>query len=137
MYPENFVEETLETLKLLFPNRDHNTEKWLHHNPLWEQLDKGLLNVGHFQKDDESRRLEHFTFWRDRLGLLVEAVEEVTPTSKALDAILKILDDYDKGQQWFNSSIALGAFVFAVIFSLIQCITGAMQVYKAYHPEAP
>jgi hypothetical protein len=67
------------------------------------------------------------------LVLLGEAVEEATPTSKAL---LKALKDSKRGDHWLNSWIAIVAIGLTLFFGLVQSVEGAVQVYKAYHPEA-
>jgi hypothetical protein len=96
-------------------------------------MDRGLVKCGQFRVGHRSRRLERFHFWRDRLVLLEEAVEEATPPSKAL---LKALRDSKKSDRWLNSWIAVVAIGLTHFFGLVQSVEGAVQVYKAYHPEA-
>jgi hypothetical protein len=67
------------------------------------------------------------------LVLLKEAVEEAMPPSKAL---LKALRDSKKSDRWLNSWIAIVAIGLTLFFGLVQSVEGAIQVYKAYHPEA-
>jgi hypothetical protein len=67
------------------------------------------------------------------LVLLGEAVEEATPTSKAL---LKALKDSKRGDHWLDPRIAIVAIGLTLFFGLVQSVEGAMQVYKAYHPDA-
>lgn len=133
LFPDGFIEETLDTLTLLFPDTDRGTKRWLETefrtHPLLTQMDCGLLRCGHFRSGHSSRRLERFRFWRDRLGMLREAVDEATPPSKAL---LKALRDTKQGDRWFNSWVAIVAIGLTLFFGLVQSIEGAIQVYKAY-----
>ena len=134
IFPDGLVEETLDTLALLFPDTDRKTKRWLESefrlHPMLTQMDRGLLNCGHLRDGHPSRRLERFKFWRDRLGMLREAVDEATPPSKAL---LKALRDRKKGDRWLNSWVAIVAIGLTLFFGLVQSIEGAIQVFKAYH----
>ncbi|KAF1842936.1 uncharacterized protein K460DRAFT_291120 [Cucurbitaria berberidis CBS 394.84] len=135
LYPDGLIEETLDTIALLFPDTDRKTRRWLESDfqthPLLSKLDQGLLSCGHFRAGHPSRRFERFRFWRDRLCTLREAVDDATPPSKAL---LKALRDSKNGDRWFNSWVAIVAIGLTLFFGLVQSIEGAVQVYKAYHP---
>ncbi|KAI4666198.1 uncharacterized protein J4E88_010493 [Alternaria novae-zelandiae] len=137
IFPDGLIEETLDTLALLFPESDRKTKRWLsmkgRANSAQMPIDSTLAECGRYRPGHPSRRLERFQFWRDRLVLLGEAVEEATPTSKAL---LKALKDSKKGDHWLNSWIAIVAIGLTLFFGLVQSIEGAIQVYKAYHPQA-
>jgi hypothetical protein len=87
--------------------------------------------MGSMKANHASRRLEHFTFWRERLSAMQDTVEQATPHSRAL---LKVLSDRRQGDRWLNSWVALVAIRLALFFGLVQSIEGAIQVYKAYHP---
>lgn len=67
--------------------------------------------------------------------LLGEAVEEATPTSKALLKALKELKDSKRGDHWLDPRIAIVAISLTLFFGLVQSVEGAVQVYKAYHPD--
>ena len=137
IFPHGLIEETMDTLALLFPEADRKTKRWLstkrRANPTQTPIDSILSKCGRFRPGHSSRRLERFKFWRDRLVLLGEAVEDATPTSKAL---LKALKDSKKSDHWLNSWIAIVAIGLTLFFGLVQSIEGAIQVYKAYHPQA-
>jgi hypothetical protein len=137
IFPDGLIEETLDTLALLFPESDRKTKQWLSEkgraHSAQTPVDSTLAKCGHFRQGHPSRRLERLQFWRDRLVLLEEAVEEATPTSEAL---LKALKDSKRGDHWLNSWIAIVAISLTLFFGLVQSVEGAVQVYKAYHPEA-
>jgi hypothetical protein len=136
VFPDGFVEETLDTLTILFPQTDCKTTRWLDRDfrthPLLTHMDRGLLKCGSFRAGHSARRLERFNFWRDRLCMLIEAVDESTPPSQAL---LEALRNSKNGDRWFNSWMAVVAIGLTLFFGLVQSIEGAIQVYKAYHPE--
>lgn len=136
MFPAGFVEETLDTLTLLLPGKDRKTRRWLENefanHPLQICTDRGLLQCGYFKPGHPKRCLKHYRFWGERLDALRDAVEEATPPSKAL---LKALKDRKKGDTWLNSWVAIVAIGLTLFFGLVQSIEGAIQVYKAYHPE--
>jgi hypothetical protein len=137
MFPDGLIEETLDTLTLLLPGDDAKTKRWLMDDfamhPLQTCMDPGLLRCTQFKKNDASRRLEHYRFWGERLELLREAVEEATPLTRA---VLKALKDRKKSDHWLNSWVAIVAIGLTLFFGLVQSIEGAIQVYKAYHPES-
>ncbi|KAF2855174.1 hypothetical protein T440DRAFT_464470 [Plenodomus tracheiphilus IPT5] len=132
--PPKLIDETLDTLTLLFPGNNRKSRRWLENdffrNPQSIVVDRSLMSCGYFKTGHPSRRLEHYHFWRDRLGALAEAVDDATPPTKAL---LKALRDRKKGDRWLNSWVAMVAIGLTVFFGLVQSIEGAIQVYKAYH----
>lgn len=130
------MEETLETLTLLFPNNDRKTKRWLESEfragTSAILADCRLQQLGYFKWNHACRHLKHFQYWNERLGALKEAVEEATPSSKAL---LKALGDRKNGDRWLNSWVAIVAISLTLFFGLVQSIEGAIQVYKAYRPN--
>jgi hypothetical protein len=133
----NFVQETLDTLKLLFPSMDESIERWLagecEENSSVTKIDVGLSNVGYFKASDPSRWLEHFQYWRDRLEPLHEAVERRTPKREQL---FRTLRNHKQGDSWITSWAAVVAIGLTLFFGLVQSIEGAVQVWKAYHPTS-
>jgi hypothetical protein len=136
MFQDGFIKETLDTLALLFPESDRKTKRWLSNkaraSPSSALIDRELIKCGHFPVGHRSRRLERFQFWRDRLVLLKEAVEDARPTTTVLVEALK---DSRKSERWLSSWIAIVAIGLTLFFGLVQSVEGAVQVYKAYHPE--
>ncbi|KAF3052406.1 hypothetical protein E8E11_001707 [Didymella keratinophila] len=133
LFPGGFVKETIDTLILLFPDNKKKDRQWLHQylqeSPISTPLDRGLLKTGYHGPKDPCRYLGHYTFWRDRLEILGEAVEKFTPPTQAFKRALK----NSKGEGWINSWIGVVAIVMTLFFGLVQSIEGAIQVYKAYH----
>ncbi|RDW58355.1 hypothetical protein BP5796_12285 [Coleophoma crateriformis] len=120
------VEETLNTLALLFPVGDSGTKKWYHKQNEPEELDPGVLNCGRHRGDDY-RQIGKYRFWHDRLVILKEAFDESQPNN-----VSQLWNDRREGSQWYGLWVAIGITLF---FGLVQSIEGAMQVYKAYQPS--
>jgi hypothetical protein len=137
MYPENFVQQTLATLALLFPSNNQKTKKWLMAqlptDPMFTDIDLGLLDVGWFKPGHASLRLKKYKFWRVRLEALKYAFDRATPPSTALYHALR---DPKKEDSWLNSWTAVVAIGLTLFFGLVQSVEGAVQVWKAYHPTA-
>lgn len=79
------------------------------------------------------RRIERFSFWRDRLVVLKQAYDEATPGTMS-----QWWHDRRNGPQWFAFWVAGVALVFALLalfFTVVQAVEGALQVYMAYHPN--
>lgn len=90
-------------------------------------LDKNLTKCGTL--DVKSRQIEQFEFWRDRLVILKQAYDDATPRT-----LSQWWHDSRNGVQWYTFWVAILILVLTIIFGLIQCIEGGLQVYKAYHP---
>ena len=128
IFPEGFVAETLKTLALLFPGHVAGTTTWFKKQA---KKDKDLDVTACDCKflDDESRTLQNFTYWRDRLTILKQAYDESEPTT-----IFQWWFDWRKRERWATFWVALLILFLTIFFGIIQSIEGALQVYKAYHP---
>ncbi|PVH96274.1 hypothetical protein DM02DRAFT_569914 [Periconia macrospinosa] len=133
IFPAYLAKETLQTLALLFPRYDRDTEKWLKPKLSTSgdaaRLDKELLSCDRVMPED--RRAEKFKFWREELITLKEKFDTPRPTS-----IVQFWYDRRNKVQWYTFWIAVLVLVLTVFFGLVQSLEGALQVYKAYHPMA-
>lgn len=125
IFPEGLIEETIQTLALLFPQGDKDTEKWYYKQDNPEDLDSGVLNCGYLR--DDYRQIEKYKFWHNRLVILKEAFDESQPKT-----ISQLWNDRRGGSQWYALWVAIGLTLF---FGLVQSIEGGFQVYKAYKPS--
>jgi hypothetical protein len=82
--------------------------------------------LGEHLRADE-RSLESFSYLRDRLVILKEVFDDHEPRG-----IRQFWRDDRNSVQWWTFWIALLVFLIAIV----QCIEGALQVYKAYHPSS-
>jgi hypothetical protein len=69
-------------------------------------------------------------FWRDRLVILKQAFDDAKPRT-----LRQAWADRRNPSQWYNFWVAgLLIIGFTLFLGTIQCVEGALQVYKAYHP---
>jgi hypothetical protein len=126
-FPDGFVEETLQTLALLFhsPRRDKRLKNWYRRKllALDEKPDFSILELR-----NPPRQIEDYKYWRDRLVELKEAYDSEGPRTP-----LQWWYDRRDGMQWYAIWVAV---FFTVLFGLIQSIEGAIQIYKAFRPSA-
>ncbi|KAI0020053.1 hypothetical protein F4780DRAFT_770993 [Xylariomycetidae sp. FL0641] len=118
LFPAKFVEETLQTLAILFPTGNRAVERWYRQLDSLEELDFAVFKHG-----TPARHLSHYHYWRDRLSILKDAFDEARPSTLA-----QWWTDRRDGAQWYTLWLAIG---FTIFFGLVQSIEGAIQVYKA------
>jgi hypothetical protein len=112
-------------LALLFPalpTANKGTKKWLSNFP---NIDHRVNQCGHLKTDD--RQIERFLFRHDRLVSLKQVFDEAQPKT-----LSQWWYDRRNGVQWYTFWVAILVLAFTLLFGLIQCIEGAMQVYIAY-----
>lgn len=129
LYPHGLIEETLQTLALLFPQYDKETKSWLTSlskaSP--HTIDQQLLHCGHLTLAE--RQQNQFHFWHDRLVILKQAYDESRPAT-----LSEWWHDRRNTVQWYTFWVAIVVLFLTIFFGLVQSIEGALQVYKAYHP---
>lgn len=125
IFPKGLIEETLNTLALLFPSSDKYTEQWLSKLP--EEVDNEVTKCGQLRA--EKRQIENFKFWHDRLIILKQVFDQSRPAT-----LKQWWLDRRNGVQWYTFWVAVLVLFLTVFFGIIQSIEGALQVYKAYYP---
>lgn len=128
LFPEGFIDETLQTLALLFPQNDwhEDTNLWYRRNlaPKVEDADEGVLSV---PQSSTVLEIGGYRYWHDRLVRLKLKYDQAKPRT-----LRQWWNDRREGSPWYALWVMLG---FTVFFGLVQSIEGALQVYKAYHPS--
>jgi len=129
IFPDGLINETLRTLALLFPQSDNLTQKWFQRlcSSQSVPVDRRLRKCGQLRADD--RQIENFIFWHDRLVMLKQVYDEACPSN-----VSQWWYDRRNGVQWYTFWIAVLILILTIFFGMVQCIEGAIQVYKAYHP---
>jgi hypothetical protein len=130
-FPKDLAEETLNTLALLFPSSDMETEQWFTKLRLtheYDTLDSQLTKCGYLKTG--KRQFENFKFWHDRLVILKQVFDESHPST-----FKQWWHDRRNGVQWYTFWVAIVILFLTIFFGLVQSIEGALQVYKAYHPS--
>jgi hypothetical protein len=128
LFPDGMIEETLKTLALLFPKWDRPTRTWYTQEAAVRGLDMEAVNIDHL--DTDQRQIEKFSYWHDRLVILKQGFDEARPST-----LSQWWSDRRNGVQWYTFWIAVLVLVLTVFFGVVQSIEGALQVYKAFHPE--
>lgn len=125
------MEETLKTLKLLFPQSNDKSRKWLesliHSRSDASTIDRQLLKCG--QLREQQREIDEFYFWYDRLVILKRVFDQ-----SQRKGLKQWWTDRRNAMQWWTFWVALLVLFLTIFFGLVQSIEGALQVYKAYHP---
>lgn len=127
MFPPNFIDETLRTLALLFPQYDKPTKKWFGKLQKALDLDSQVIRCG--QLRTEQRQIENFPCWHDRLVIFKQVFDEAEPNT-----LLQWWHDRRNRVQWYTFWIAVMVLGLTIFFGLVQSVEGALQVYVASHP---
>ncbi|TDZ31027.1 hypothetical protein C8035_v002309 [Colletotrichum spinosum] len=132
VFPEGLLQETVDTLALIFPNSEFGTvggfvcrrRKWL--EELWSRhrdqcIDTGTGTGERLQA--EARRIEKSRFWRDRLVVLEQAYDDATPSSMS-----QWWHDRRNRVVWCTFWIAIFVLILGVIVGVVQSVLGGIQV---------
>ncbi|KAH8900528.1 hypothetical protein GQ53DRAFT_675266, partial [Thozetella sp. PMI_491] len=125
LFPTSFIEETIRTLALLFPQNDYKTRAWVTALAKTTQIDQGIISCGSLRAQD--RRFERFSVWHDRLVILKQAFDD--PSPKTLGQWWR---DRRNGVQWYTFWVAVLVLTLTIFFGAVQSVEGALQVYLAY-----
>ncbi|KAK4221764.1 hypothetical protein QBC38DRAFT_513396 [Podospora fimiseda] len=130
IFPDGFINETLRTIKLLFPSTRPEVQKWIQSLP--NNLDKKFSTCGSLRT--ELRHIERFQFWRDRLVILKEVFDEAEPKT-----LSQWWWDRRKRVQWYTFWIAVLVLGLGTLFGVIQCTASIIQTLRdsptsAYSP---
>ena len=130
LLPSGLVEETIQSLALLFPQSDLGTHKWFEtvQKEQKDSLDPKVIGCGFLQAED--RHIDNFHYWRDRIVILKQVFDESKPRSWK-----QWWYDTRNGHERYPILLAAIALVFTAFFGMVQGIAGIMQAYKAYHPS--
>ncbi|KAK0716069.1 hypothetical protein B0H67DRAFT_582339 [Lasiosphaeris hirsuta] len=125
LFPDSFIDETIRTLSLLIPQDDRRCRRWLVSQIAEHNLDPQIARCGFLRA--RNRRLEHFSFWHDRLVVLKQAFDESSPRG-----LRQWWNDRRNSVQWYTFWVAILVFVMTVFFGLVQSVEGALQVYLSW-----
>ncbi|KAK3934495.1 hypothetical protein QBC46DRAFT_427126 [Diplogelasinospora grovesii] len=129
MYPAGLIDETIRTLSLLFPRDDGPTRRW-YRNVCTEHKgrhDPHLATTGIL--DAESRDFDNFPYWHDRLVVLKSVYDEARPAN-----LRQWWYDDRNPVEWYTFWTAVMVLILTMLFGLIQCVEGGLQVWKAWNP---
>jgi len=115
----------------LLPEHDRETKFWFEKQQAKLEkrrklpLDPLARECG--QLKVEERQIGNFEYWHDRLVILKQVFDEAEPSN-----IQQWWCDRRKGVQWYTFWVAAIVLALTIIFGLIQCVEGALQVWLAY-----
>lgn len=135
IFPAGFLEETLETLQLLFPESEFGgsgiskRRRWSWYQKLLSKqprppIDWGLGSNGTLSA--EARRIERFSFWRNRLIVLKQAYDDATPRT-----LSQWWHDRRNRVVWCTFWLAILVLVLGALVGVVQCVQGGLQVSKS------
>jgi hypothetical protein len=129
--PSDLIDETLLTLSLLLPELDKDVERWFERQQSNVQK-RGKLPLDPLARECgqlklQSRRIENFRYWHDRLVILKQVFDEAEPSS-----IKQWWCDRRRRVQWYTFWVAALVLALTVVFGIIQSVEGALQVYMTY-----
>jgi len=117
IFPPGFLEETAQTLALLFPASHLACRKWVRRMQRNENLD---LEAGRIPP--APRNISQYRYWGPQLLALKEEYDSTEPTT-----IRQWLFDKRRPNQRYTFWIAVTALVLTLVLGLIQSVTGIVQ----------
>ncbi|KAK8018519.1 hypothetical protein PG991_007709 [Apiospora marii] len=128
LFPAEFLDETLRTFSLLFPQNDAASQKWLSAQLKGrgsDALDPALLHSGSLWTHE--RRYENFKYWNNRLVILKQALDDARPQTT-----IQWWHDRRNGVQWYTFWVAILVFIVTIFFGIVQSLEGALQVWLSW-----
>ncbi|KAK5084258.1 hypothetical protein LTR05_005334 [Lithohypha guttulata] len=122
-FPPGFVNETIQTLYLLFRPLEHarwNIKRMEKHQDI--DLEFAI-------SEWQEKELKEYPYWHHHLAAIQKLYDRKRPTT-----LRQWFFDRRDRAQWATFWVAFVVFVLTVIFGIISSITSILQVYAAYHP---
>ncbi|TFB04731.1 hypothetical protein CCMA1212_003162 [Trichoderma ghanense] len=118
-FPESFIQETLDSIALLFPSHDNKTTRWL---KSLTEVDPQLAKRECIER--HKLGFGHFNYWHDRLVILKQVLDESSPST-----LSQRWHDRRNCLRWYTFWIAIPLFVITVFFGVVQTVEAAVQIY--------
>jgi hypothetical protein len=77
----------------------------------------------------EDHQIKTFRYWHDRFVILKQVLDDTEPST-----VKQWWRDRRKRVQWYTFWVAAMVLALAVLFGLVQCVEGGLQVWKTYYP---
>ncbi|KAL7810886.1 hypothetical protein V8C26DRAFT_422661 [Trichoderma gracile] len=118
-FPELFIQETLNTIGLLFPPHDNKTTTWL---KSLTKIDPQLMRCDSIER--YKLRFGDFNYWHDRLVILKQVLDESSPVTLSQRW-------YDRRNclRWYTFWIAIPLVAITVFFGVVHSVEAAVQIY--------
>ncbi|KAK0707007.1 hypothetical protein B0T26DRAFT_806648 [Lasiosphaeria miniovina] len=123
--PPAFVDETLATINLLVPLEDGRCNAWLGGEiaRLGGEIARLGLDDQLIYRKAANRSKRGFVFWQDRLLAFSDAFDRARPSGLA-----QCWHDRRDMGRWWNYWLVVAGLGLAVLFGLVQSVTGILQV---------
>ncbi|KAL4984187.1 hypothetical protein BDW68DRAFT_167546 [Aspergillus falconensis] len=121
IYPSDLLSETERTIALIFPPTNINCRRWIRKARKEDRIDLEANII-----PGETRDLKSYHYWELRLLAIIEEYDRTEPTSLRQWAV-----DKRRPNQRYTFWIAVIALALALVFGLIQSVTGIIQVIMA------
>jgi hypothetical protein len=118
LYPDRFLKETEDTLRLLFPTVNLKSAKRTRRIAERDDVDIEAAIADHASRD-----LRNYPFWHERLRKIQETYDAARPKR-----IKQWWFDRRDKVNWATLWVAVTVFVLTVVFGVIQSVTGIIQV---------
>ncbi|KAI1842160.1 hypothetical protein JX265_005737 [Neoarthrinium moseri] len=115
IYPDGLIQETAQTLALLFPKYDPGVRAWYQKMTRTTNIDSSLMDVGQLIADE--RQIENFRYWHDRLVVLKQVFDDSRPRT-----MMQWWYDRRNGVQWYTFWVAIVVLIMTLFFGLVQSI---------------
>lgn len=122
LYPDGLLEETEETIDLLFPTKTIKDSKRTR-----RLRDKDDVGIEATRDLPPAMTIAHYKHWGDRLAIVQQAYDTARPR---------------RGRQWWYDRrngveratllVAVIVFIMTLVFGIISSVTGILQVYASF-----
>jgi hypothetical protein len=121
LYPEGFLEETEETIDLLFPttNKEGKRTRRLR--------DKYHVDIEAARNLPPAMMLNHYKHWGERLAIVQQVYDTARPKKGS-----QWWYDRRNRTEWATLLVAVIVFIMTLFFGIISSITGIMQAYASF-----
>jgi hypothetical protein len=129
LFPDGLLDETIQTIALLIPRSNIDCKTWCHRqkrlNPY--NLDAKISDIT--LSPVAGRKPGSYKYWNERLCVLYKAFDESQP-----NGLSQFWKDRRNKVQLYTFWLAVVVLILRLVFGLIRCITGILQVNLDYHP---
>lgn len=122
MYPNGFLQETEQTLRLLFPTEELKSSKRVR-----RIAEKQSVDIEAQIEYHENFQLTNYPFYGERLEEIQRRYDITKPTS-----LKQWWFDRREKSEWVTLWIAVLVFVLTIFFGVISSVTGILQAYASW-----
>jgi hypothetical protein len=122
LYPEGVLEETEETIELLFPTANRKGSKRTR-----RLRDRDKVDIEAARKLPPTTTISHYKHWGERLAIVQQAYDTAKPRHPK-----QWLFDRRNRVEWATLLVAVIVFAMTLVFGAISSVTGIMQVYASF-----